>query len=226
MAVTKNDNYENNKTLLKLGSRVKAPNGRIGTVCRITDYKDPKYDYKTASVRFDDKSIRSRVYSIGSLQVLDAHKRALFEELTDEPCIVNLDDFAIDFVVKFMNNVLYGYTCGKIIRKYFLSEDSIDDISRELRISKGIIEDIIKTIVYVAKHDEAYLNSICLLSFNSKAPLGLILSEPTTYFLKTKCVYTIRDLISVSRPDLYRCDKHTKAEIGNIRDYLHTRKVV
>ena len=125
-----------------------------------------------------------------------------------------------------MNNVLYGYTCGKIIRKYFLSEESIDDISSELRISEGIIEDIIKTIVYVAKHDEAYLNSICLLSFNSKAPLGLILSEPTTYFLKTKCVYTIRDLISVSRPDLYRCNKHTKAEIINIRDYLHTRKVV
>lgn len=218
MAVTKTPNYYKNKTLLKLGSRVKNKYNQLGTIVNLSDYKNPRYDYRVASVRYDNGG--SAVYSIGSLYVLDAHKRELFEQLTNEPCIYNLEDLAIDYVVRFRDVKIFDVNCGEILRRYYLDEESISSIGEVMNLGENTIKGVLDAVLSVARDDYKYLNSLLSLEINYDAPLGCILSKSATTFLRERSILTLADLNAISRPDLFHCGERLKSEIKDVYNKL------
>lgn len=202
MAVTKKNmkHYEKVQKHLRVGSEVSA-RGNIGRVLSISVYQKPQYDYRTASVRFYNKELRSRNYSIGSLELRSHHRENLYTKLTGKTIS---DKNLVDFCIGLQQlDSLKQY--GRFIENYYLRNRSKKETARKLGVSVDEIKKLKKEFIGVVREHNYDMLILSDLPISLDAPIECRIDNPVTLsYLKRRGKFTLSDIKNLERPDLFK----------------------
>lgn len=202
MAKTKKDmkHYEKVQKNLRVGSEVSA-RGNIGRVLSISVYPKPQYDYMTASIRFYNKELKSRNYSIGSLELRSHHRENLYTKLTGKQIS---DKNLVDFCVGLQQlDSLKQY--GRFIENYYLRNRSKKETARKLRVSVDFVKKLKKDFIKTVREHNYDMLILSDLPISLDAPIECRIDNPVTLsYLKRKGKFTLNDIKNLERPDLFK----------------------
>lgn len=185
---------------LRVGSEVSA-RGNIGRVLSISVYPRPHYDYRTASIRFYNKELRSRSYSIGSLELRSHHRENLYTKLTGNQIS---DKNLVDFCVGLQQlDSLKQY--GMLIENYYLKNRSKKETARKLRISVDEVKQLKKDFIRIVREHNYDMLILSGLPISLDAPIECRIDNPVTLsYLKRRGKFTLADIKKLKRPDLFK----------------------
>lgn len=202
MAKTKNDlnHYRKVEKSLRAGSVVKV-NGNIGRVLTVATYPKPQYDYKTASVRFYNPNLKSRHYSIGSLELCSHHRENLYTKLTGKRIS---DKDLVDFCVGLQQlDSLKQYS--RFIENYYLRNRSKKETARKLGVSANEVKKLKKDFIKTVKEHNYDTFILSALPISLEAPIESRIDNVVTLrYLKKRGKFTLGDIKNLERPDLFK----------------------
>lgn len=202
MAKTKKDmkHYEKVQKNLRVGSEVFV-RGNIGRVLSISVYLKPQYDYMTASVRFYNRELKSRNYSIGSLELRSHHRENLYTKLTGKRIS---DKNLVDFCVGLQQlDSLKQY--GRFIENYYLRNRSKKETAMKLRVSVDFVKKLKKDFIKTVREHNYDMLVLSGLPISLDAPIECRIDNPVTLsYLKRKGKFTLNDIKNLERPDLFK----------------------
>lgn len=192
--------YKKVQKNLRVGSEVSA-RGDIGRVLSISVYPKPQYDYRTASIRFYNKELRSRSYSVGSLELRSHHRENLYTKLTGKRVS---DKNLVDFCVGLQQlDSLKQY--GRFIENYYIKNRSKKETARKLRISVDEVKRLKKDFIKTVREHNYDILILSGLPISTDAPIECRIDNPVTLsYLKRRGKFTLADIKKLERPDIFK----------------------
>lgn len=195
-----NKHYRKVERNLRVGSRIRVGSAD-GFVLSINTYPNSKNHYTTASVRFYNKDLRTRHFSLGSISLKSSHLENLYTKLTGKRVSsVNLFDF-IEQVMKLSQFKTYE----RFIRAYYCENLTRKETAERCRCSKESIKSMRKSFEDSLIQNELGLSILNSMDIDLNAPIcSMLENEYFVRYLNRKGKFLLKDIKELERPDLFK----------------------